>query len=161
VTAHRPPDRVPAAPTGIHLGPAAPADLPEIEALVTGAGLTLAGLDACVVGGSVTTCRDEDGRLLGVAATERYGPTAFLRSVAVLSTARGQGIGRALVGRALADAHEAGVREAWLLTETAEPFFASLGWARADRAKAPAAVAASVEFTSACPTSAVAMARSL
>lgn len=154
-------DRLPGAPTGLRLGPAAPADLPEIEALVAGAGLTVAGLDACVVGGSATTCRDGDGLLLGVAATERYHPTAFLRSVAVTSPARGRGIGRALVERALADAREAGAGEAWLLTETAEPFFAALGWARADRAHAPEAVAASVEFTSACPTTAIAMRRNL
>ncbi len=63
--------------------------------------------------------------------------------------------------RALADARAAGAREAWLLTETADPFFAGLGWSRADRADAPAAVAASVEFASACPTTAIAMRRPL
>jgi len=55
----------------------------------------------------------------------------------------------------------AGACEAWLLTETAEPFFARDGWARADRGDAPPAVAASVEFTSACPATAVAMRRRL
>ncbi len=68
---------------------------------------------------------------------------------------------RALVERALADARAAGAREAWLLTETAESFFAGIGWARASRDAAPAAVAASVEFTSACPATAIAMRRPL
>jgi N-acetylglutamate synthase-like GNAT family acetyltransferase len=36
-----------------------------------------------------------------------------------------------------------------------------LGWARAERADAPAAVAASVEFASACPATAIAMRRPL
>ena len=141
--------------------PATEADLGDVEGLVAAAGLTLAGLAACVSGGTMVVCREHDGCLLGAAATERYGDVAFLRSVAVHAPARGHGLGEALVERALADARAAGAHEAWLLTETAEPFFASLGWRRADRADAPAAVAASVEFVSACPTTAIAMRRPL
>ncbi len=140
---------------------AAATDLPDVEALVGAAGLTLVGLDACVVEGTSVICRDRDGRLLGVAATERHGRVAFLRSVAVHAPARGHGLGRALVERALADARISGARDAWLLTVSAEPFFASLGWSRADRADAPPAVAGSVEFTTACPATAIAMRRAL
>jgi amino-acid N-acetyltransferase len=141
--------------------PATDADLADVVGLVAAAGLTLAGLDACVSGGTVVVCREHDGCLLGVAATERYGDVAFLRSVAVRAPAQGHGLGRALVERALADARAAGAREAWLLTETAEPFFSGLGWIRADRAETPAAVASSVEFVSACPATAIAMRRRL
>jgi amino-acid N-acetyltransferase len=141
--------------------PATEADLADVEGLVTTAGLTLAGLAASVSGGTVVVCREHGGRLLGVAATERYGDLALLRSVAVHAPARGQGLGRVLVERALADARDAGAREAWLLTETAESFFAGIGWARADRAGAPAAIRATVEFTSACPATAIAMHRAL
>ena len=137
------------------------ADLPDVEALVTAAGLTLDGLAACVTGGTAVVCREHDGCLLGTAATERHGDAALLRSVAVHAPVHGHGLGRALVDRALADARAAGAREAWLLTETGERFFAGLGWTRADRSDAPEAVAASVEFTSACPTAAVAMRRPL
>lgn len=137
------------------------ADLADVGALVAAAGLTLDGLAACVTGGTAVVCREHDGCLLGVAATERHGDRALLRSVAVHPSARGHGLGRALVHRALAEARAAGAREAWLLTETAEPFFAGLGWSRADRAEAPPAVAASVEFASACPTTAIAMRRPL
>ena len=140
---------------------ATPADLVDVEGLVAAAGLTLAGLEACVADGTAVICREHDGCLLGAAATERYGDVAFLRSVAVHPPVRGRGLGRALVEWALADARAAGAHEAWLLTETAEPFFAGLGWVRADRADAPAAVAASVEFASACPTTAIAMRRPL
>jgi amino-acid N-acetyltransferase len=83
----------------------------------------------------------------------------FLRSVAVHLSARGRGLGRALVERALADARSSGAHDAWLLTESTGPFVADLGWSRADRADAPPAVAGSVEFTSACPTTAIAMRR--
>jgi amino-acid N-acetyltransferase len=137
------------------------ADLADVEALVAAAGLTLDGLAACLAGGTAVICREHDGCLLGAAATERYEDVAFLRSVAVHAPVRGHGLGRALVDRALDDARAAGAREAWLLTETAEPFFAGLGWTHADRADAPAAVAASVEFASACPTTAIAMRRPL
>jgi len=143
------------------LVPATVADLPDVEALVVAAGLAVAGLDACVLDGTAVICREHDGCLLGAAATERYGDVAFLRSVAVHAPVRGHGLGRALVDRALADARAAGAREAWLLTETAESFFAGLGWTRAPRADAPAAVAGSVEFTSACPATAIAMRRPL
>lgn len=137
------------------------ADLTDVAGLVAASGLTLAGLAACVVSGTALVCRERDGCLLGTAAIERHGDAALLRSVAVHAPARGHGLGRALVERALADARAAGAREAWLLTETAEPFFAGLGWSRADRGDAPAAVAGSVEFTSACPTTAIAMRRPL
>jgi amino-acid N-acetyltransferase len=137
------------------------ADLADVEGLVAAAGLTLAGLAGCVADGTVIVRRERDGCLLGTAAIERHGDAALLRSVAVHAPARGHGLGRALVQRALADARAAGAREAWLLTETAEPFFAGLGWSGADRGDAPAAVAGSVEFTSACPTTAIAMRRPL
>jgi N-acetylglutamate synthase-like GNAT family acetyltransferase len=137
------------------------ADLADLEVLVAAAGLTLAGLDTCVRDGMAVICRGPDGCLLGVAATERHGSSALLRSVAVHAPARGRGLGHALVERALAEARAAGAREAWLLTETAEPFFAGLGWERVERDAAPPAVAASVEFASACPIEAIAMRRSL
>ncbi|MCU0478903.1 MAG: GNAT family N-acetyltransferase [Chloroflexi bacterium] len=137
------------------------ADVADVEALVAAAGLTRAGLDTCVRDGTAVICRGPDGRLLGVAATERHGSSALLRSVAVHGPARGHGLGHALVERALADARAAGARDAWLLTETAEPFFAGLGWVRVERDAAPPAVAASVEFASACPIGAIAMRRSL
>jgi amino-acid N-acetyltransferase len=141
--------------------PAVPSDLADVEALLRAAGLTVDGLGACLAGGTAVICREHDGCLLGVAATERFGATALLRSVAVRGPARGRGLGGALVARAIADARAEGAREAWLLTETAELFFAGLGWTRADRSDAPAAVASSVEFASACPASAIAMRRSL
>lgn len=140
---------------------ATPADLSAVETLVAGAGLPLAGLAECVVAGTAVVAIAPDGGVAGVAATERHGTTAVLRSVAVAEGERGRGLGRALVDRALADAGGAGVREAWLLTETAATWFARLGWTAADRTAAPAAVAASVEFAGACPASAIALRRAL
>jgi N-acetylglutamate synthase-like GNAT family acetyltransferase len=96
-----------------------------------------------------------------VAATERFEDAALVRSVAVDPALRGRGLGSALVARALADARDAGIREAWLLTETAARWFGAAGWTAVDRSVAPPAVAASVEFAVACPNTAVAMRRAL
>jgi N-acetylglutamate synthase-like GNAT family acetyltransferase len=135
-------------------------DRAAVEALVGAAGLPLAGLDECVAAATVVVA-DEDGRVVGVAATERHGPSTLLRSVVVGPAARRRGLGRALVDRALADARDAGAREAWLLTETATGWFIAGGWSLATRAAAPPAIAASVEFTTACPASADALRREL
>ena len=49
----------------------------------------------------------------------------------------------------------------YLLTTTAEQFFPKFGFERIARADVPATVQASVEFTSACPTSATVMRKTL
>ena len=96
-------------------------------------------------------------RVVGVAGMERYGDGGLLRSVAVAYGWRDSGIGRALVDRVLEEGRAAGVREVYLLTTTAEHYFPRLGFACVGRENVPAAVRASVEFTGACPDSAVVM----
>jgi N-acetylglutamate synthase-like GNAT family acetyltransferase len=137
------------------------ADLAEAERLLQSAGLPRDGLDVCARDGMLLVARADDGCLLGCVALETFGETVLLRSLAVTAGARGNGLGSALVARALGHARAAGAREAWLLTETAGPFFAARGWETADRAAAPAGVAGSVEFMGACPSSASAMRRAL
>jgi len=102
-----------------------------------------------------------DHRLVGSAAVELYGDYALLRSVAVDAAHRGLGVGRCLTDAALLFAKAHGVRQVYLLTETAPKFFAGLGFAPVDRSAVPAAVRASAEFQYACPASAVAMMHSL
>ena len=54
-----------------------------------------------------------------------------------------------------------GVDDLYLLTETAEPFFAKRGYGAIPRADAPAAIAATEELSSLCPDSAVLMHRAI
>jgi N-acetylglutamate synthase-like GNAT family acetyltransferase len=136
-------------------------DLPEVECLLEAAGLTRDGLDACARDRLLIVARADDGCLMGCVALETFGGAALLRSLAVTAGARGHGLASALVARALDHARATGAQEAWLLTETAGPFFAARGWEAADRAAAPAGVAGSVEFASACPKSVPAMRRPL
>jgi amino-acid N-acetyltransferase len=143
------------------IGVGGPDDLPDVERLLEAAGLTRDGLAACARDGMLLVARADDGCLVGCVGLELFGGSALLRSLAVTAGARGHGLGSALVARAVDQARAAGAHEAWLLTETAGPFFAARGWEAADRAAAPAGVAGSVEFTSACPSSVPAMRRTL
>jgi len=102
-----------------------------------------------------------DGRVVGSAALELYGSSALLRSVAVEDARRGRGIGRCLTDAALVFAKVHGVRLVYLLTETAEPFFARQGFSAVERGTVPEGVQASAEFTGACPESARVMMRDL
>jgi amino-acid N-acetyltransferase len=95
--------------------------------------------------------------IVGCAALELYGPHALLRSVAVDARVRGQGLGQQLTLAALDFARAAGVGDVYLLTETARTFFPRFGFHPVARAAVPVAVQQSVEFTGACPASAVVM----
>ena len=101
---------------------------------------------------------DGDG-LTGVVGLERFGDVGLLRSLAVRERARGAGLGSRLVAAAEREARAAGLRELVLLTETAGPLFARLGYAAIPRDAAPAAARASAEFRSLCPASAVCMSK--
>jgi amino-acid N-acetyltransferase len=134
--------------------PAKPSDWEQLAALLTVARLPLAGAKESL-SGFVLAFRGEE--LAGSAGLERYGADALLRSVAVAEAERGRGLGVALVQALLAKAAGEGVANIVLLTETAESFFARLGFRRIPREDAPASVRASVEFQSVCPQSAAVM----
>jgi len=84
---------------------------------------------------------------------EIYGADALLRSLAVDPTVRSKGFGSALVERAEAHSVAQGVGTLYLLTTTAEAFFARRGYHRIDRTMAPAAIRSTREFAGLCPAS--------
>jgi N-acetylglutamate synthase-like GNAT family acetyltransferase len=102
-----------------------------------------------------------DDETVGGGGVEPYGETALLRSVVVRPDRRGDGVGTVLVKRLGDVADAAGAEELWLLTETAESFFAGLGFETAPRADAPTAVRRSEEFADVCGERAVCMTRPL
>ena len=104
--------------------------------------------------------RQEPG-VVGTAALELYGDAALLRSVAVATSLRGQGLGAALTVAALDLARRRGVRTVYLLTETAERFFPKFGFTAITRVEVEPGVLQSPEFTTACPTSALVMVKQL
>ncbi|MBI3982662.1 MAG: GNAT family N-acetyltransferase [Gemmatimonadetes bacterium] len=146
------------APTALTIAPAAAADLGPVLDLLRRSRLPEVGLADHI--GSTVVAKDRD-RVVGSAALELYGTAALLRSVAVDERLRGNGVGRRLTESALDLARSHGVRAVYLLTETAPTFFARLGFTRIERDAVDPAVRQSVEFTSACPSSATAMRLSL
>jgi N-acetylglutamate synthase-like GNAT family acetyltransferase len=97
------------------------------------------------------------GEIIGAVGLERHGEHGLLRSLVVAPDWRGRGLGIALVEAVEAKARALGVRSLSLLTETAAPFFAALGYAAIARSQAPATVQASTEFTTLCPASSTCM----
>jgi amino-acid N-acetyltransferase len=85
---------------------------------------------------------------------ELHGDVALLRSLVVEPAHRGSGDGVALVAAAEEHARHHGVRQIYLLTTTAAPFFARLGWRDADRDGAPDAIRRTREFSGLCPSTA-------
>ena len=99
--------------------------------------------------------------LEGVVGLELYPPYALLRSLAVAPSERGRGIGRQLVMEAERRAREHGAREIYLLTTTAERFFARAGYELVPRNDAPSAIRETSEFATICPASAALMRKRL
>lgn len=75
-----------------------------------------------------------DGACVGTASLDaqdlpgREDLSPWLANVVVSDTARGRGIGAALVRRVETAAREAGVAELWLYTRRARPLYLRLGW---------------------------------
>ena len=128
-------------------------DIGDVLTLLESTGLPQAGLDAQV---QLIVAR-QDGGVCGSAALEEYAGGALLRSVAVHPRSQGHGIGHRLTKAALALARRRGHRNIYLLTTTAARFFPEFGFAPIARDEVPDDVRSSVEFTSACPATAVAM----
>ena len=136
--------------------PATISDLSDVRRLLDGHGLPLDGVAEHV--DTMIVARDS-GRLAGVAALEIYADGALLRSVAVASQTQGRRLGHQLTERALSMAAAHGVDTVFLLTTTAQSFFARFGFETITRQDVPASVQTSIEFRSACPASAVVMRR--
>ncbi len=129
-------------------------DLNDVRGLLERSRLPLDGLtDDAVV---VVAC-DQSGRIVGSAALEEFANGALLRSVAVDAAIRGQRLGIRLTQAALDLAALRGHGDIYLLTTTAAGFFPRFGFALIERSAVPADVRSSVEFVSACPSSAVVM----
>jgi amino-acid N-acetyltransferase len=107
---------------------------------------------------STTLVAREAEQVVGSAALEVYGDDALLRSVAVEQRLRGRGLGQRLTQSALDYARTLGITGLYLLTESAGDYFPRFGFRPITRDEVPPDVRQSVEFTSACPDTALVMA---
>jgi amino-acid N-acetyltransferase len=129
-------------------------DLTAVRKLLSASGLPLDGVEENFADFIVA---EEDAEIAGVIGLERYGSAALLRSAAVSSESRNNGVGHRLVREVLDRAATGGVREVYLMTTTAEEYFPRFGFTRSTRTQVPEAVRASREFQGACPDTAVVM----
>jgi amino-acid N-acetyltransferase len=97
----------------------------------------------------------------GLVGLELFGDVALLRSLVVDGAQRRGGAGSRLLAHAEAHARAHGVRQLFLLTTTAEEFFARRGFVRAAREIAPPAIRATREFSGICPASSAFMFKQL
>ena len=136
---------------------ARPEDEAAIRQLIESAGLPTADIAAASLA-HFLVLRD-DGALAGVVGLDPAGDVSMLRSLAVAPEARGKGYGRLLVSAAEAAARGLGIRRLYLLTTTADRYFAARGYEVVGREAAPEAVRAMPQFKSLCPASSVFMTR--
>jgi len=133
---------------------------PEIKQLLSDSGLrhediTTAQLKHFLLGWDGPT------KLVAVVGLEIKNHRALLRSLAVAADYRNRGIATKLVGKIEDYAKSMEVDTLYLLTLTAESFFAKCGYQPIARDSAPAGIQETAEFKNLCPASAVCMARHL
>lgn len=134
-----------------------PSSLAEAKALLEASGLPTSDLTP-----EVRLLGERDGdRLVGVVGLEARGAVGLLRSLAVEPGRRGGGLGSELVTALENVAAGGGITELYLLTTTAEAFFARRGYQRVPREAAPAGIRGTAEFASICPASSAFMTKRL
>lgn len=89
-----------------------------------------------------------------IEAVEQYG---LLRSVVVREDCRGMGLAGTITAHLLQQAGAEGRLAIYLLTETAEAYFAALGFALVARTDVPLALTRTRQFSTLCPDSASCM----
>ena len=103
----------------------------------------------------------ENDEIIGAIGLERYDDCGLLRSMVVSAAHRSKGIASQLVEQLETYANSIGIQRMYLLTETAEHYFAKKGYERISREQVPESLQASSEFSHVCPVSAVMMEKQL
>lgn len=132
-------------------------DVRHVRRLLSAEGLPADDLEADML----AFVAEANGLPIGAIGIEEFGSVALLRSLILASEFRRAGFGRFLVERLEERARKQGVTELWLLTIDAHAWFERLGYRATDRGNAPAAIAATQEFSSLCPDEAVLMRKRL
>jgi amino-acid N-acetyltransferase len=100
--------------------------------------------------------RDDKG-VAGTVALEPFGDVMLLRSLVVAADFRRAGLGGRLTRAAEALAERRRARAIYLLTTTAERFFAKRSYRTLPRSEAPAELHRSSQFSRLCPSTAILM----
>ena len=98
-----------------------------------------------------------DNKQVAVGGIEPAGKYALLRSIVTLPEFQGKGYGQKFCELLVSEARGLDFLGLYLLTTTSEPFFARLGFEKADRASVPDRIASTTEFSDICPDTAICM----
>ena len=128
---------------GVSITPAMPGDVHAILDLVEAVHLPPEGIAEAMEYFWVARAGE---RIVGTVGLEVYDDMALLRSLVVAPTRQHTGLGRALTEAALSYLTTRQFRAVYLLTTTAEAFFARHGFCLVARDAVPAGVQQSVEF---------------
>lgn len=101
------------------------------------------------------------GKIAGCVGLEVCGEFGLLRSLALSESLRRQGLGVQLIQHIEGHARSQQIRSLYLLTTTADRFFARNGYQAMPRESAPAPIQETTEFQSTCPASAVCLFKEL
>ncbi len=134
--------------------PAKTTDLPAIEAILKASDLPFEDCYTHIDSFLVAVAGD---KIVGTGGLERCDDVALLRSIAVVEECRGHGLGDTLYSQIKSRAQLHGVKELYLLTETAEQYFEARGFSVVKRSAVPIAIGETQQFSSLCPASATAM----
>lgn len=99
----------------------------------------------------------EKKQIIGVIGLQVLRPFALLRSLAVDPLFRNRGLGSQLTQQAEKYADSLNIQGLYLLTTTAEGFFAKRGYQKVPRETIPNQIQGTAEFRSMCPVTAVCM----
>jgi amino-acid N-acetyltransferase len=139
--------------------PARPSDDAGIRQMLIAGGLPASDLTERHLA-HFFVCRADDS-IVGTVGIEPAADVALLRSLAVAPAYRANGLGAALVQLAEAHAATLGATDVYLLTTSAERFFAMRGYRSIPRDSAPQGVRATTEFATICPATAICMTKRL
>ena len=101
------------------------------------------------------------GERVGFGGFEPLDENVLLRSLVVMPAARHRGIGGGMLALLMRRAFDQGARVAWLLTDSAAPFFERAGFELVERSAAPTAILATRQAASLCPASAALLKRAI
>lgn len=133
-------------------------DIPLIQDLLLKEGLPASDIVLDII--HIYLFYDKEN-LVGITGLENFSSYGLLRSVVVVKDYKGKGLGKQMCSSTLKKAEELGVDELYLLTETAEIFFQTLGFETIERNEAPGFIKSTTEFKNLCPDSAAFMRKKL
>lgn len=122
--------------------------------------LVSCGLEPMSVAGGDVVIAFEGKTLVASGGLEHLEDHGWVRSIAVAVDRRGNGLARRMLERVVERARERQLRRLWLMTETAEGFFAAQGFAPCARVEAPEVIRGFAQWTG-CPGTAVLMSKML